>query len=202
MYYWLTLHTDLSHVCVIMIIYHGPLWDCASTCFSVIAQSYSLKKRWTTTEVPNPTSLVRYIEKLSYLNLNEAARTDLVLIDDSTLSIIELTIPFNSKEALQAARLRKCSKQSYLQLVAEVEDKGYTMQYHTLEIGSLGHLNLTKLHSLPDGLSSLTDDILKSAWETQIDVKRIPPKSHASGVSGTPQRVISSFTLKGAGVIF
>ena len=53
--------------------------------------------------------------------------------------ILELTVPFNSREALQEARLRKSNKQSYLHLLSDLEDKGYTVQYHTPEIGSLGH---------------------------------------------------------------
>ena len=68
-----------------------------------------------------------------------SARPDIVLVEGSSITILELTVPFNSREALQAARLRKSNKQSYLQLISDHEDKGNTVQYHILEIGSLGH---------------------------------------------------------------
>ena len=45
------------------------------------------------------------------------ARPDMVLIEDWSVSLLELTIPTNTYEALQAERNRKSRKPLYLQLV-------------------------------------------------------------------------------------
>ena len=80
--------------------------------------------------------------------ITSSGKPDLVLIEGSVFTIIELTIPFNTKEALQAARLRKSNKQSYHHLISDLEDKGYTVHYHTLEIGSLGHYEQCSLNCI------------------------------------------------------
>ena len=67
-------------------------------------------------------------------DISTSAQSDL---EDSSITILELTVPVNSKEALQAARLRKLNKEPYLHLLSALEDRGYTVQYHTLEVGSL-----------------------------------------------------------------
>ena len=77
-------------------------------------------------------------------------RPDLVMIEDSSITILELTVPFNSRDALQAASLRKSNKQSYmyLQLLSDLEERGFSAQYHTLEIGSSGHYEQCALNSI------------------------------------------------------
>ena len=45
----------------------------------------------------------------------------MVLIEDLSVNLLELTVPTNTYEALQAARNRK-SKTLYLQLVSNLED--------------------------------------------------------------------------------
>ena len=67
------------------------------------------------------------------------ARPDMVLIDDLSVKLLELTIPTNTYEALEAARNRKSEKPLYLQLVSDLEDRGLSVSFQTLEIGSLGH---------------------------------------------------------------
>ena len=67
------------------------------------------------------------------------ARPDMVLIEDLSVNLLELTIPTNTYEALQAAKNRKLEKPLYLQLVSDLEDRGLSVSFLTLEIGSLGH---------------------------------------------------------------
>ena len=60
-----------------------------------------------------------------------------------------LNLPFHLiLEDLQAAGLRKSNKQSYLQLVSDLEVKGYTFNYRTLEIGSVGHYEQCALNCI------------------------------------------------------
>ena len=63
----------------------------------------------------------------------------MVLIEDLSVNLLELTIPTNTYEALQAARSRKSGKPLYLRLVGDLEDHGLSGSFLTLEIGSLGH---------------------------------------------------------------
>ena len=67
------------------------------------------------------------------------ARPDMVLIEDLSVNLLELTIPTNTYEALQAARSRKSEKPTYVQLVSDLEDRGLSVSFQTLEIGSLSH---------------------------------------------------------------
>ena len=67
------------------------------------------------------------------------ARPDVVLIEDSTISILELTVPSNTCEALLAAKQRKTNKPAYIQLISDLEDRSFSVSYATLEIASLGH---------------------------------------------------------------
>ena len=81
----------------------------------------------------------------------------MVLIEDLSVNLSELTILTNTYEALQAARNRKL----YLQLVIDLEDRGLSVSFLTLEIGSLGHFapyavkcqtstfSLSKQHAYP-----------------------------------------------------
>ena len=65
------------------------------------------------------------------------ARPD--VIDNSAVRLLELTVPTNTREALQAARIRKLNKPLYLQLISDLEERGLSVSFRTLEIGSLGH---------------------------------------------------------------
>ena len=63
------------------------------------------------------------------------------------ITLFELTGPFNSPEALSAARSRKSLKSSYLQLITDLEDR---VSYFTLEIGSLGNFDQAAIRTLSD----------------------------------------------------
>ena len=75
-------------------------------------------------------------------------RPDLVLILNNNITILELTIPSNNKEALQAASDRKSNKLPYLHLISDLESCNYKVTYTTLEIGSLGHWTKQAIKSL------------------------------------------------------
>ena len=63
-------------------------------------------------------------------------RPDIVVLSrDGKLRIAELTICTNSPEGLKNAKLRKTSKENYLQLLENNERKGIKATYTTIEIG-------------------------------------------------------------------
>ena len=66
---------------------------------------------------------------------------DIVLYnaESKTVSLLELTYPFNSRADLSAARERKQEKPEYQQIVAELDRLGFLSYYYTVEIGCLGH---------------------------------------------------------------
>ena len=66
-------------------------------------------------------------------------RPDLVLRCVSEIRLLELTICSNTIEGFSNARSRKQSKQEYAELVGDLESKGYSVTYDTIEVGSLGH---------------------------------------------------------------
>ena len=68
-----------------------------------------------------------------------SARPDMVLIRGLEITLIELTVPYDSRENLNNARFRKSNKSSYLELVSDLEAKGYSATLITCEISSLGH---------------------------------------------------------------
>ena len=71
---------------------------------------------------------------------------DVVVIQGNKISLIELTVPYNSPEALSNARLRKRNKENYQLVLSELDRKGFNASLITLEIGALGH-SLPQTHS-------------------------------------------------------
>jgi len=59
--------------------------------------------------------------------------------ESKTVSLLELTCPFNSRADLFAARERKQEKPEYQQIVAELDHLGFVSHYYTIKIGCLGH---------------------------------------------------------------
>ena len=68
-------------------------------------------------------------------------KPDLVLLhnDDNQATVIELTCSTNTKSNLAAARSRKQNKEAYGILFSDMANQGWTVDYETLEVGSLGH---------------------------------------------------------------
>ena len=67
------------------------------------------------------------------------ARADIVLVSEESVTMLELTIPSNSKEAIIKAKERKTNKSNYNLLIEDLEERGLSVTYQTLEIGSFGH---------------------------------------------------------------
>jgi len=63
-----------------------------------------------------------------------SARPDILLIRGLEIILIELTVPYDS-----SARSRILNKSSYLELVSNLEAKGYSATLLMGEISSLGH---------------------------------------------------------------
>ena len=66
------------------------------------------------------------------------ARPDMVLIRNMVITLIEITVPYDFRENLRNARARKSQKSSYLELLDDLEAKGYSALLVTCEI-SLGY---------------------------------------------------------------
>ena len=71
---------------------------------------------------------------------------DIVIMDHSnpekiTAALIELTVPWNSEDAISNAHRRKATKENYCQLVANLHSLGVKAYLLPIEIGSLGHYN-------------------------------------------------------------
>ena len=93
-----------------------------------------------------------------------SARPDIVFVhNDNTISIIELTIPFNTQESFNRAHILKTKK--YEVLVSNLEHSGYSTSFLALEIGALGHYS-TKTISL---FCRLFPMITKSAIKSSLD---------------------------------
>ena len=88
--------------------------------------------------------------------LPTSARPDIFIKNNSEIHILELTIPKNTSNGLKAARSRKQSKQIYISLINDLITKRYSVNYDTIEIGSLGHFereSISALHSILPNLS-------------------------------------------------
>ena len=85
------------------------------------------------------------------------ARPDMVYVNNDTVVLIELTIPFNSPDSLHNAQARKQNKQLYQQLLSDLDSSGKQATLVTIEIGSLGHSLLECHKSLVRTLQSLFD---------------------------------------------
>ncbi len=74
-----------------------------------------------------------------------SARPDVVIIDDR---IIELTIPANNATSLGNARARKQQKGNYVALVIDLQLRGYSVIFDTVEIGALGHYTSSSVNAI------------------------------------------------------
>ena len=75
-----------------------------------------------------------------------SARPDMVIVSGGNVKLVELTVPYNSPEALRNARQRKESKENYQLLLSELDRLGYRASLTTLEVGALGH-SLPRTHA-------------------------------------------------------
>ena len=86
---------------------------------------------------------------------------DIVFVNiDNSITIIELTIPFNAQESLDRAHAHKTKK--YERLVSNLETSGHPTSFLALEIGTLGHYSpkfTSCLHRLLPVIANLTLNI-------------------------------------------
>ena len=68
--------------------------------------------------------------------LDTSTQPDLVIIEEQCVTLIELTIPFNSQESLTNAKTRKENKENYQLVLEDLESRGYVANLITIEIGS------------------------------------------------------------------
>ena len=89
--------------------------------------------------------------------LSTFCRPDLFLCVGSTIKILELTVCSNTVEGFSNARSRKQCKQMYIEMVGDLESRGYvySVSYNTIEIGSLGHYTNLTLKALCNFASEL-----------------------------------------------
>ena len=72
-------------------------------------------------------------------NLSTSARPDIVIVSENNVTMIEQTIPSESRGAMMKDKEKKNNKPNYNSLIGDLEDCGLSVNYRTLEIGSLGH---------------------------------------------------------------
>ena len=74
-------------------------------------------------------------------------RPDIVVLKGKVITLLELTIPINTKASLQNAMAHKQAKDNYISLLGDLEARGFTSMLETVEIGSLGHFSLDSINS-------------------------------------------------------
>ena len=72
-------------------------------------------------------------------------RPDIVIIHGKNVQYLELTVPINTKDGLQATCERKQSKLNYIALINDFEAMGFSAKLNTLEVGSLVTLKRKQL---------------------------------------------------------
>ena len=55
------------------------------------------------------------------------ARPDIIMISGDNVTILKLTIPSNSKEAINKAKERKSNKPNYNSLIGDLEEQGLSV---------------------------------------------------------------------------
>ena len=76
-------------------------------------------------------------------------------MEGNVITLLELTIPINTKTGLQNARACKQAKDNYISLLGDLEARGFTSMLETVEIESLGHFSLDSINSLHSIISLL-----------------------------------------------
>ena len=113
-----------------------------------------------------------------------SSRPDLVLVSERELYLLELTICNNSPTGFSEARRR--NDVQYAPLVLDLEDKGFSVVYITLEIGSLGHFTREAVRSLmllcPQISKHEITDILLKLARTSVSCSKFIFQGHSSTV--------------------
>ena len=102
-----------------------------------------------------------------------SSRPAIVIVHSTReIQILELTVPSNFKSVLQNARVRKQNKENYNYLVNDLKDRKWNTTYHSVEIGSLGHIPPSAKEAiidiLPHDQIQLSPSILLKAAKVSI----------------------------------
>ena len=127
---------------------------------SATSHLYADIPTWRASESPPATILTNISTTL--------VRPDMVLIEDLSVNLLELMIPTNTYEALQAARSRKSEKPRYFQLVSDLEDRGLSVSFQTLKIGSLGRITPYAVKCLTSTFSLSKQHVLSKLSKISI----------------------------------
>lgn len=100
------------------------------------------------------------------------ARPDIVIQDDRVLKILELTVCSSTPRGFSEAKKRKRNKPAYMQLISDLETKGFKVNYTTIEIGALGHYSFDATSSikslLPDIHAAQVKRLLTKLGKTSV----------------------------------
>ena len=77
------------------------------------------------------------------LIVTTSASPDLVLVRETKVILMELTIPHNSLEAINNAQRRKKSKENYQLVLSDIDKQGLKASLVTLEVGALQLVTLS-----------------------------------------------------------
>ena len=95
------------------------------------------------------------------------ARPDIVLVKNSAITMIELTVPHNAQESMLKAKTFKSQKENYQKVLSDFDARRVSAELYTIEIGSLGHWlpcsRKSLLQSFPTLKKSTASSILDRA---------------------------------------
>ena len=94
-----------------------------------------------------------------------SSRPDIVYVNGPNITLLELTISGNSKEAKRQARERKKQKRPYLEIANDLHRQGLNVKYDTIEIGALGH----STKDTPYHLYHTIIQVNRLQWHTILD---------------------------------
>ena len=113
------------------------------------------------------------------------ARPDIEAITNRTITLVEITIPYNSPECLTNAKHNKETKTNHQLALSDLDFRGYSARLITIEIGALGHW----LPSTRASLHQLLPDMpsrLSPAFSTRLQQQ--PLQAHTS--SSMPDKMM------------
>ena len=71
--------------------------------------------------------------------LPTSARPDIAIVSTGRITMVELTVPWNSEDSLASAKRYKTSKENYQLVLSDLSSQNIRAELITLEIGCLGH---------------------------------------------------------------
>ena len=96
-----------------------------------------------------------------------SARRDMVLVENQSVKLIELTVPHNSQESMRKAKVLKSSKEKYQKVLSDFDVKGLSAELYTIEIGSLGQWLPSSRKALLKAFPGITQKSLQPPFLAQ-----------------------------------